>query len=149
MKKTTLKITTMVASVALAAAVLCSCTTSKIEKARQFFISRSYEATEITEGDYPSFNALGENGLPLFSYIDCKESDVALGLFEEDKELITSQAEGNVELINRKNAVVFNGVSADGVHFKVAATDSELLFATYEKEHTEQVDEAFEKLGFN
>lgn len=144
-----IKITAFITSALLAVSLLCACSFSKIEKARKSFISKGYEASEISDGDYPAFSAGAVDDLPRYSYIDCGENEVALELFEKNKESITKEAGDNVEATDGKSAVFFTGTSEDGIIYKVAAFENIVLFAAFDADSKDEVDEMFNKLGFN
>ena len=137
-----------IAAFFLAAAMLCTlcaCSKSKTDSASMYLKSKGYEVTMESDSDYPCFSAKDSSGLPNLSYVECKDEEDALMLFENDKEVIEN-GYSEVNTGNGEDSTYAFG-EADGVVCKTIVCGNVVVFINYESGDDDTVNDLLRGMG--
>ena len=124
---------------------ICACSKSRTDSASMYLKSKGYEVTVESSSDYPCFSAKDTDGLPNLSFVECKDEEDALLLFENDKEVIEGSF-SDVKTGNGKDSTYAYGES-DGVTCKTVVSGNVVVFINYNSDEETAVNELLKGIG--
>ena len=124
---------------------ICACSKSRTDSASMYLKSKGYEVTVESSSDYPCFSAKDTDGLPNLSFVECKDEEDALLLFENDKEVIEGSFP-EVETGNGKDSTYAFGES-DGITCKTVVSGNVVVFINYNSDEETAVNELLKGIG--